>query len=344
MGKKHKIAVVGASGYSGEELLRLLLQHPDCQVSHITSRQYAGLPIGKVFPRFAESQLVFSEPVIDDIARQAELAILALPHGVAADFALPLLEAGLRVVDISADFRLKDASVYEQYYDRRHPAPELLVEAVYGLSEHYRDSIRTSRLVACPGCYPTSILLPLLPLLKRGVINPERIIANSLSGVTGAGRKEKLPFLFAECNESIRPYSVTGHRHLPEMEQELQGAVTASSAVNLSFIPHLIPVNRGIHSTVITEFAPGATVADLEKTLHDVYADEPFVRLLETPGLADTKHVTFTNINEIGYVNDEIGGRIILSSAIDNLTKGAAGQAVQNMNIMLGLEESAGLM
>lgn len=342
MGDKHRIAIIGASGYSGEELIRLLMQHPRCCITHITSRQYAGLPIGNVFPRFAESGLTFSEPQVDQIAGDAELVFLALPHGVAADFAGPLLKAGIRVVDISADFRLKDASVYEKYYDRTHPVPELLKEAVYGLPEHYREQIAESRLVACPGCYPTSILLPLLPLLKQDIIRPQGIIANSLSGVTGAGRKEKLPFLFAECNESIRPYSVTSHRHLPEMEQELL-AVSEEKTAQINFIPHLIPVNRGIHSTVIADTAPGISASDIEEVFTAAYEKEAFIRLLKTPGLADTKHVTFTNICEIGHVIDDVSGRLILSSAIDNLTKGAAGQAIQNMNIMLGLDESTGL-
>jgi len=340
--KKNNIAIIGASGYSGEELIRILLRHPYCNIRAVTSRSYKGRAIGEVFPRFAESELTFTEPDVNVIAEQADIAVLALPHGVAADFAVPLLEAGVRVIDISADFRLKDAAVYEQYYSREHPAPELLDEAVYGLPERYRIDIKPARLVACPGCYPTSVLLPLLPLLVAGMINPQNIIANSLSGVTGAGRKTELPFLFAECNESMRPYAVTSHRHLPEIEQELS-ASSGSGKAQINFIPHLIPVNRGIHSTIVTELKNDCKAADIGRTFKKAYEQEPFVRLLGSSGLADTKHITYTNINEIGYAYDGRTERLILSSAIDNLTKGAAGQAVQCMNIMMGVEETSGL-
>ena len=340
---KIRAAIVGASGYSGEELLRLLRNHPAVEITCITSRQHAGKRIGAVFPRFAEWDLLFSEPDSDAISAEADAAFLALPHGVAASYAAPLLTRGLHVFDSSADFRLRSQDIYEKTYRTAHPAPELLRTAVYGLPERYRGQLENAQLVACPGCYPTSILLPLIPFLERGIIDRRQITVISLSGVTGAGRKVDLPYLFPECNESVRPYAVTGHRHLPEIEQELSAA--ASGPVAVSFIPHLVPVNRGIHSTIL------ATPTDRidEKAVHEIlqqaYTEEPFVRVLTPPGcLADTKHVTYTNMCEIGGTVDSHTGRVILSSAIDNLTKGAAGQAVQCFNNVFGLEETAGLI
>ncbi len=339
--KKIRVAVVGASGYSGEELVRLLLRHPAAEISCITSRQSAGQHIRTVFPRFAEADLVFVEPDAAAIAASADVAFLALPHGLAAEYARPLIAAGLKVIDISADFRIVDTAVYAQYYRTAHPAPELLSAAVYGLPEHYRKELRTAQLVACPGCYPTSIILPLFPLLAGGLVKVKGITATSMSGVTGAGRKVELPYIFPECNESVRPYNVTGHRHLPEIEQELSKA--CGEAVVMNFIPHLVPVNRGIHSTITADLAAGIGSDDVAAALQAAYGEEPFVRLLAPGMLADSKHVVFTNVAEIGFACDERTGKIIVSSAIDNLTKGASGQAVQCMNIACGLDETAGL-
>ena len=340
--KKTNVAIVGASGYSGEELLRLLGAHPAAAITCVTSRQYAGDPVGAVFPRFAEMDLRFSAPELDAIADSADVVFLALPHGLAAEYALPLLERGLRVIDISADFRLRDPAVYRAYYKTEHPAPAMLGQAVYGLPERYRSALCSARLVACPGCYPTSIILPVAPLLARGLVRLEGIAAVSLSGVTGAGRKVDLPYIFPECNESVRPYKVTGHRHLPEIEQEL-AAAAGVSALAINFIPHLVPVNRGIHSTILLAPAPGTDEAALHAALREAYEAEPFVRVLEPGKLADTKHVTFTNMCEIGCAFDAHANRVILSSAIDNLTRGASGQAIQCMNILCGLEETLGL-
>ncbi|NLF16612.1 MAG: N-acetyl-gamma-glutamyl-phosphate reductase [Lentisphaerae bacterium] len=337
-----RVAIVGASGYSGEELVRLLLAHPQVEITCVTSRQYAGQPLGKVFPRYMEAPLTFSAPSIDEIAERAEVAFLALPHGVAAEFAVPLLARGVRVIDISADFRLRDTAVYERYYGAAHPAPELLREAVYGLPERYREALRQARLVACAGCYPTSIILPTAPVLAAGLARPGNILAAALSGVSGAGRKVDLEYIFPECNESVRPYKITGHRHLPEIEQELALAAGVP-ALAMSFLPHLIPVNRGIHSTIVLEAMPGATLEAVEAALHEAYDAEPFVRVLPRGSLADTKHVTLTNRCEIGCAFDSRTGRILLSSAIDNLTKGASGQAVQCMNLLGGLDETTGL-
>ncbi len=342
MKDKVKVAIIGASGYSGEELLRILLKHSEVEVSCITSRQYAGQPVGDVFPRFAESALCFSAPSVDEIAAKADVVFLALPHGVAATFTVPFIEKGLKVIDISADFRLKSEEKYKEYYGADHPAVELMKMSVYGAPERKREQIAGAQLIACPGCYPTSIVLPVAPLLKEGLLKLEGIVSSSMSGVSGAGRKVAVDYIFPECNESVRPYAPTGHRHLPEIEQELsESAGGAEIAIN--FIPHLIPVNRGIHSTIIAGLKPGVTSEDIYNCWQKYYKDEPFVRVLAPGKLADTKHVTYTNICEMGFACDERTGNVVLSSAIDNLTKGAAGQAVQCMNIMFGLNESAGL-
>ena len=341
-GAKVRVGIVGASGYAGEELLRLLLRHPGIELTCITSRQHAGQPVGAAFPRYVECPLSFIAPDVDEIARLCDVVFLALPHGLAHDYAAPLLERGLRVLDISADFRLRDTEVYRTYYKLEHPAPELLPLAVYGLPERYRAQLRTARLVACAGCYVTSVLLPTTALLAAGVAEPEGIEAISMSGVTGAGRKVDLPYIFPECNESLRPYGVTGHRHLPEMEQEL--SVAAGRPVVINFIPHLVPVNRGINSTILLHARPGADAAAALDALRRAYAGEPFVRVLPEGQLADTKHVTMTNMCEIGCAFDRRTGRLIVSSVIDNLTKGASGQAIQCMNILCGLDETAGLL
>ncbi|MBT3289887.1 MAG: N-acetyl-gamma-glutamyl-phosphate reductase [Victivallales bacterium] len=341
--KQVKVAIVGASGYSGEELLRLLQRHPGVDITCITSRQYAGQRIGTVFPRFAESDLTFMAPDATAIAAAAEVAFLALPHGLATEFALPLLAAGVKVVDISADFRLRDPAKYAHYYKAPHPAPEMLAKAAYGLPERYRAEIAQADLIACAGCYPTSIILPTSAILAAGLASPQGISVVSMSGVSGAGRKVDLPYIFPECNESVRPYAVTGHRHLPEIEQELAAAAGLDDLA-ISFVPHLMPVNRGIHSTILLDAMPGATPGKVEQALQSAYVDEPFVRVLPKGGLADTKHVTMTNFCEIGWAWDEHTGRIILSSAIDNLTKGASGQAIQCMNIVCGLDETMGLL
>jgi len=350
------IAIVGASGYSGEELARLLLSHPLVNLAAVTSRQWAGRSLAQVFPKFAShpksKQLRFSEPNPDLLSKQAEVAFLALPHGVAAEFAVPLLKAGCAVIDLSADFRLKNARVYKEFYGHEHPAPGLLAKSVYGLPEVYREQIKKSSLVASPGCYPTSILLPVIPLLKAGLIKPTAIIADSLSGVSGAGRKAELDYLFVECNESARPYAVPKHRHLSEIEQELSFA--AGRDVTIQFTPHLIPVNRGILTTLY--LAPVERFNDApsqEKVAEKIaacyaqaYANEPFVRLLDPAAgeLPDTKNVAGTNVIEIAWRLDPRTGRLIVMSAEDNLVKGASGQAVQCMNLLCGFPETAGLI
>jgi N-acetyl-gamma-glutamyl-phosphate reductase len=340
-----KTTIVGASGYTGMELLRLLLAHPGVELVAATSRQEAGKTIAEVFPRFAHapgSGLKFIEPDPDAIAATgAKVAFLALPHGVAAEIARALLERGLRVIDLSADFRLRDAAVYQEFYGHAHPAPDLLEEAVYGLPEVRAEEIKTSRLVASPGCYPTSIILPLLPLLRGNLIDPTTIVANSMSGVSGAGRKADVSLLFCECNESVRAYGVPKHRHLSEIEQEL--SLAAGENVTISFIPHLIPVNAGIATTTTAKLCDGVSADAIGEALEKAYAAHPFVRLLGRGGCADTKNVTRTNFIDIGWQHDPRTGRIILMSAEDNLGKGAGGQAVQSFNLMFGLSETDGL-
>ena len=355
--QKQKVAIVGASGYSGEELVRLLLSHPFVELAAVTSRQYVGKTLGEIFPKFANhpgtKSLRFSEPNPEALAGQAQIVFLALPHGVAAEFAAPLLMAGCKVIDLSADFRVKDPAVYQEFYAHPHPAPELLAKSVYGLPEVYRSQIKDSSLIASPGCYPTSILLPIIPLLKAGLILPDQIIADSLSGVSGAGRKAELDYLFVECNESVRPYGLPKHRHLSEIEQEL--SLAAGQRITIQFTPHLIPVNRGILTTLYLKprTASGKTLdslgleavsAEIQKCYHSAYGEQPFVRLLQGKALPDTKNVVGTNAIEIAWRLDPRTGRLIVMSAEDNLVKGASGQAVQSLNIMCGWPETAGLL
>ncbi len=349
-----KVAIIGASGYSGEELVRLLLNHPYADLAAVTSRQYAGQTVAEIFPKFASHPkakvLKFSEPDCATLAKQAEIVFLALPHGVAAEYAVPLLKAGCKVIDLSADFRLRSAEVYKEFYAHEHPAPDLLKTAVYALPEFYRDQIKGSKLIASPGCYPTSILLPVLPLLKAGLIKSTGIIADSMSGVSGAGRKADVPFLFVECNESARPYGVPKHRHLSEIEQEL--SIAANEPVTIQFTPHLIPVNRGILTTLYlapeNHFQSAEATTELANKISEcyaaAYANEPFVRLLQGSALPDTKNVIGTNTIEIAWRLDPRTGRLLVMSAEDNVVKGASGQAVQSFNIVCGYPETSGLI
>jgi len=341
-----KIAVVGATGYSGEELIRLLQRHSGTDLVCVTSRQYAGKPLGAVYPKFQGqkySTLEFSpsdaKSIVDSGAR---FVFLALPHGLAAEFAKPLLGAGLRVIDLSADFRLKDKVVYKEFYGHDHPAPELLAQSVYGMPELYRKEIAGAQLVASPGCYPTSIILPLAPLLKAKLIDPKSIVVSSMSGVSGAGRKVDVDYLFVECNESVRPYGVPGHRHLSEIEQELGNA--GGEKITINFTPHLIPVNRGILTTIYASPANGATPQAVSQALRQSYKGEPFVRLLDDAQYPDIKNVAYTNFIDIAWRHDPRTQRVILMSAEDNLVKGASGQAIQSLNLMCGLSETTGLL
>src|SRR5438477_3900449 len=319
-----KVAVVGASGYTGEELVRLLLAHPHVDLVAATSRQLAGKSLAQVFPRFshhkAAAALKFSDPDPKQIAREATLVFLALPHGLAAEFAKPLLSAGARVVDLSADFRVKDSDVYREFYGHDHPAPDLLGKSVYGLPEVYRDQIRGAQLVASPGCYPTSILIPLRPLIRRKAIARKTILVASMSGVTGAGRKLESDYLFSECNESVRPYGVPKHRHLSEIEQEV--SILAGEKIVIQFTPHLVPVNRGIVTTIYSDIAGNVVNMDPAALFNGGYGEEPFVRLLGDERLPDTKNVVGTNFIDVAWKIDQRTHRLVVMSAIDNVVKG----------------------
>ena len=342
-----KVAILGASGYSGAELVRILLGHEGVELVCVTSRSEAGRCLADVFPRYrgvgVADSLDFIDPDVDAVkATNAEIAFLALPHGVAAGFAGALLDAGLKVIDLSADFRISDAEVYEAFYGTAHPDPALLADAVYGLPEVRPGEISAARLVASPGCYPTSVILPLLPLLADGLIDPESIQVVSMSGTSGAGRKADASLLFAECNESLRAYSVPRHRHLSEIEQEL--SIAAARKVTISFTPILTPVTSGIYTTAYAAAGNGAGTDDLHRSLDKAYGASPFVRLLGENIPPDTKNVTRTNFIDIGWAHDCRTGRFVLMSAEDNLVKGAAGQAVQSFNLMSGLPETSGLL
>ena len=339
--------IFGASGYSGEELVRRLSLHPGVRITAITSRQAAGKRAADVFPwlnpKQSVAQLRFQEPVLSRLPlSESTVAFLALPHGVAHEFAGPLLDAGVRVLDLSADFRLKDARTYAQFYGHEHPQPELLARSVYGLPEIHREKIKRAQLVACPGCFPTSILLPVLPLVKHGLIRPESVIATSLSGVSGAGRKIEQSYLFVECNESARAYGLPLHRHLSEIEQEI--SAFAGRPVTIQFSPHLIPLNRGIVSTIYGDPIDAPSESDIEAVLQQFYSEDAFIRLLGSQRFPDVKNVAFTNAAEIAWRVDPRTGKIILLSSLDNLLKGAAGQAIQCLNIMEGWDEGSALI
>ena len=343
--KKVKTAVVGASGYTGQELLRILLRHPGVELVCATSRQYAGQKLSDLFPRFRHvpgADLRFTDSDVAAIAATgAQAAFLALPHGVSVSYGRGLVEAGIRVIDLSADFRLNDPAVYEEFYGKPHADIELMQEAVYGMPEWHREEIAKARIVGSPGCYPTSIILPLVPLLKAGLILPDDIVVNSGSGVSGAGRKADIALLFCECNESMRAYSVPRHRHLSEIEQELSAA--AGSKVVITFTPHLIPVNTGILTTTVAKLAPGATPEAVTACLEQAYAAAPFVRLMGLNRPPDTKNVTRTNFVDVGWAVDARTNRLVLMSAEDNVIKGAGGQGVHAFNIMFGFDETEGL-
>ncbi|MBC7105774.1 MAG: N-acetyl-gamma-glutamyl-phosphate reductase, partial [Firmicutes bacterium] len=331
-----KVAVIGATGYTGVELVRLLCRHPDVELTVLTSQSYVGQPFWKVYPsllRHVELECADAAPEL--VAAEAEVAFVALPHGHAMGVVAGLLERGCRVVDLGADFRFRSKQAYEHWYRVPHTAPELLPAAVYGLPEWYRERIRTASLVANPGCYPTGALLALLPLVKAGLVDPDGIVVDAKSGVSGAGRAATLTTHYGECNENLKPYGVPGHRHVPEMEQEL--SLAAGREVRLAFTPHLVPMTRGILCTVYVRPVRRLGAAEVLELYREAYRNEPFVRVLPEGMLPQTKAVAGSNYCDLAAAADPRTGRVILFSAIDNLVKGAAGQAVQNMNIMCRL-------
>lgn len=338
----HRIAVVGASGYTGVELLRLLSRHPDTELVCITSRQYAGQSVCKVFPSLQGClDLVFEDVDPAGLAGRADLVFTAVPHQTAMGMIPDLLDVGCRVVDLSADFRISDVSTYEEWY-QQHTAEGLLCEAIYGLPELFRERIPAARLIANPGCYPTSVALALAPLLENNLVDTTTIIVDSKSGTSGAGRAAKVESLYCEVNEGFKAYSLPRHRHTPEIEQTL--STLAGRGVTITFTPHLLPVNRGILSTCYASLAVPMTLEQLHEIYHKRYVNETFVRVLPLGTLPNIAQVRGSNYCDIGLAVDLRTGRVIALAAIDNLVKGAAGQAVQNMNLMLSLPESTGLL
>lgn len=338
-----RVGIIGVSGYTGVELARILSGHPQVQITVATSRQYAGKPLAEVYPNLRGCvDLICTNPGSDELPQLADFFFTAVPHKTAMDIVPPLLNAGKKVVDLSADFRIRDVAVYEQWY-QQHTSRELLQEAVYGLPELYRERIKACRLTANPGCYPTSVILGLAPLLREGLIDPATLIIDSKSGTSGAGRGASVATLFCEVADGFRPYKVGGsHRHIPEIEQEL--SVLAASTITVSFTPHLLPVSRGILSTMYAKLTRDCSLDSLHALYGKTYCDERFVRLCPPGSVPATQHVRGSNFCDIGLALDQRTGRIIVMSAIDNIVKGAAGQAVQNMNLMHGFAEATGLL
>jgi N-acetyl-gamma-glutamyl-phosphate reductase len=340
-----KVGILGASGYTGSECVRLLLRHPQVTIALLTADRRAGQEMRDVFPQFSPHALPKLTAIdgLDWAALGLDLVFCALPHATTQKVIKDLLAAapGLKVVDLSADFRLADPKAYARWYGGEHQAPELQKEAVYGLVEVYRERIRNSRLVANPGCYTTCAQLPLLPLIAVGAIDVDEIVVDAKSGMTGAGRAAKENMLFSEVSEGFHAYGAGHHRHMAELDQEFSAA--AGRTVTVTFTPHLVPMNRGILSTIYVRGVDGKAAPDLHRVLSLAYRDEPFVHVLPFAEMPQTRHVRGSNMTFIGVVADRIPGRAIIGSALDNLVKGAAGQAVQNMNLVLGFPETAGL-
>jgi N-acetyl-gamma-glutamyl-phosphate reductase len=335
-----KVAIVGGTGYTGVELLRLLAAHPEVELSAITSRSEAGQAVADMFPNLrGHVDLAFCEPDQAGLT-DCDVVFFATPNGIAMQNVPALLDAGVRVIDLAADFRLKDPAEWAQWYGQPHACPDLLEEAVYGLPEVNRDAVAKARLVANPGCYPTAVQLGFLPLLENNLVDTSRLIADAKSGVSGAGRKANVGTLLGEASESFKAYAVPGHRHLPEIRQGLQRAT--DSAVGLTFVPHLTPMIRGIHATLYAEMTAKAP-DDLQQLYESRYANEPFVDVLPAGSHPETRSVRGANTCRLSIHRPQGGNTLVVLSVIDNLVKGAAGQAVQNMNIMFGLSETSGL-
>lgn len=340
---KVKVAVVGASGYSGIEAVRILATHPFVELSVLTSEHYAGREVAEVYRHLAGVDLPPFEELRPDLLQgRAEVAISCLPEKVGAPLIAELVKSDIKVIDLSADFRLKDRAQYRATYGIDHPAPQLLKEAVYGLTEFHRHELREARLVANPGCYPTGALLALLPLIRRDLIEPSSIIIDAKSGTTGARRAAAIDQLFAEVNENFRAYKVGAHRHVPEMEQEIGAALGRDIA--LLFVPHLLPITRGLLSSIFMRPRSGTTESDVHAAFEASFAKSRFVRILKPGELPELRNVRATNFCELAFVLDRRSETLLVITAIDNLGKGAAGQAIQNMNLMLGYDEAAGLL
>ncbi len=343
MEKTIRIAVLGASGYTGADLVRLAARHPNIEIVALTANTHAGKPMAAVFPHLSMLQLpdLVEWEAVDWTGVDA--VFCGLPHGTTQKITASVLAANpkTRIIDMSADFRLRDPDVYAQWYGHEHYATELQAEAVYGLTEHYRDRIRTARLIACPGCYPTAVLTALLPIVAEGLVDPADIVIDAKSGVSGAGRGPKQNTLFCEAGEGLSPYAIASHRHAPEIEQEIGQAAGTKLLVN--FTPHLIPMSRGELCTSYLRLMPGASVAGLRGALAARYGDEEFVQVLDEGVMPQTQNVRGSNYVQIGVFADRIPNRAIVISALDNLVKGSAGQALQNMNVAFALDETIGL-
>lgn len=344
MTEKIRIGVLGASGYTGADLVRLAIPHPDMTITALTANSHAGKAMAEVFPHLSFVELPRLTTVEEADWGNVDAVFCGLPHGTTQEITKSVLakHPSIKFIDMSADFRLRNPATYRQWYGHEHQALELQDEAVYGLTEHYRSAITDARLVACPGCYPTATLLALLPIVAAGQVDATDLVVDAKSGVSGAGRGLKQNVLFTEAGEGLSPYSVAKHRHAPEIEQEISKA--AGREVLVNFTPHLIPMSRGELCTSYVRLAGGATADDLRATLAEVYRDEPFVHVAPAGVLPQTQNVRGSNYVQIGVVADRIPGRAIVISVLDNLVKGSAGQAVQNFNLMFGIEETTGLL
>jgi N-acetyl-gamma-glutamyl-phosphate reductase len=334
-----KVGIVGGTGYTGVELLRLLAQHPEVELKAVTSRTEAGMPVSQMYPNLrGRVDLPFSEPTLQNLG-ECDVVFFATPNGVAMKQVPELLAQGVKIIDLAADFRLKDPAQWQQWYGMPHTSEDLLAEAVYGLPEVNREAIKTARLVANPGCYPTAVQLGFLPLLKAGLIDSQSLIADAKSGVSGAGRKAEVATLLCEAGDSFKAYGVAGHRHLPEIKQGL--ASISGAPVGLTFVPHLLPMIRGIHATLYARLT--ANVSDIQALYEKTYQNEAFVDVLPAGSHPETRSVRGANMCRMAVHRPQGGDTVVILSVIDNLVKGAAGQAVQNMNIMCGLPETTGL-
>ncbi len=334
-----KAGIVGGTGYTGVELLRILVAHPDVELSVITSRSEAGQAVSSLYPNLrGHVDIPFTEPDIDSLA-QCDIVFFATPNGTAMKMVPELLASGVRVIDLAADFRLKDTAEWQQWYGMEHACPDVLAEAVYGLPEINRAAIKQARIIANPGCYPTAVSLGFIPLIENGLVDDQHLVADAKSGVSGAGRGASVATLLCEATESVKPYGVDGHRHLPEIRQVLAGV--AGHTVGLTFVPHLMPMIRGIEASLYAVLK--SDVDTLHQLYNERYADEPFVDVLPLGTMPETRSVKGSNMCRISVFRPQNGDTVVVSSVIDNLVKGAAGQAVQNMNLMFGLDETRGI-
>ncbi len=336
-----KIGIMGASGYAGEELLRILLDHPEVQITAVAAK-IDPVNICKLYPWLkGRLDLECRDMSAEEVSKKCDMVFLALPHKASMQFAPIFLKKGLKVIDLSADFRIKDVNVYEKWYELKHECPEYIKDAVYGLPEFYRKEVKKADLIANPGCYPTSVILGCAPLLKKNLVDPDSIISDSKSGVSGAGRVLAQALMSKELENSFKPYKVNAHRHMPEIDQEI--ALMAGSKVSVNFVPHLVPMERGMMSTIYLQLKKNISTSEALKLYKDFYSKEYFVRVMDEGIFPDTKNVVRTNFCDIGCKVFPEKSLVIVVTAIDNLVKGASGQAVQNMNIMYGFEEKLGL-